>query len=64
MLVLTRRVGERIRIGPDTWVTLVEVSRGDRRARIGIEAPRNVPVMREELITDGERVKGHDLSNL
>lgn len=47
MLVLTRKPGEQIQIGPETIITLVEV-RGDK-ARIGISAPRDVPIHRCEL---------------
>ena len=47
MLVLSRRVGEALRIGPDITVTVVGVKGG--YLRIGIEAPANVPVHREEL---------------
>jgi carbon storage regulator len=48
MLVLTRRVGERIMIGEDITVTVLEV-RGDQ-VRIGIAAPRDVQVLREEVL--------------
>jgi carbon storage regulator len=47
MLVLMRRPGESIHIGPDIVVTLVALERN--RARIGIEAPRDVIVDREEI---------------
>jgi carbon storage regulator len=47
MLVLTRRVGERLRIGPDIEVVVLEV-RG-REARLGITAPATVPIHREEI---------------
>ena len=48
MLVLTRRVHERIVIGDDVTVTVLEV-RGDQ-VRLGIEAPRDVKVFREEVL--------------
>jgi len=48
MLVLTRRVNERIVIGDDITVTVLEV-RGDQ-VRLGIEAPRDVKVFREEVL--------------
>ena len=48
MLVLTRRFGEEIIIGDDIRVVVVRVQ-GDR-VRIGIDAPRNVSVVRSELI--------------
>ena len=47
MLVLTRGVNESIMIGRDVVITVLEV-RGDH-VRIGIEAPRDVPVHREEV---------------
>jgi carbon storage regulator len=47
MLVLTRRCGERIRIGDDIWVTVVSLERG--KVRLGIEAPRDVHILRQEL---------------
>lgn len=47
MLVLTRRVGERLRIGPDIELVVLDV-RG-REARLGITAPADVPVHREEI---------------
>jgi carbon storage regulator len=47
MLVLSRRESEKIRLGDDIVVTVVRVS-GDK-VRIGIEAPSNVIVLREEL---------------
>ena len=47
MLVLSRKLGERIVIGDGIVVTLVKV--GPNQARLGIEAPRDVKVCREEL---------------
>lgn len=47
MLVLTRRAGESIVIGNDVTVTVLEV-RGDQ-IRLGIDAPRDVPIHREEI---------------
>lgn len=48
MLVLTRKLGEKIRIGDSITLTVVEVDRG--KVRIGIEAPKDVRVMRDELL--------------
>ncbi|HEY0259172.1 MAG TPA: carbon storage regulator CsrA [Lacisediminihabitans sp.] len=48
MLVLTRKVGERIVIGDDIVVTILDV-RGDG-VRIGIDAPRGVRIQREEVL--------------
>ena len=47
MLVLSRKQSERIRLGPDIVVTVVRVA-GDK-VRLGIEAPSNVVVLRDEL---------------
>lgn len=47
MLVVSRRTNERIRIGDDIVVTIVSV-RGDK-VRVGIEAPPNIDVHREEV---------------
>lgn len=55
MLILTRRVGETLMIGNEVEVTVLEI-RGNQ-ARIGIKAPRNVTVHREEI---GRRVKAEN----
>lgn len=46
-LVLTRRVGETILIGPDVTVTVMGVK--GNQVRIAIDAPRDVPVHRQEV---------------
>ncbi len=53
MLILTRRSGEAISIGSDVELTVLEVS-GDH-VRLGIQAPRNVPVLRKELRDEVEQ---------
>ncbi len=47
MLMITRRAGERVIVGGDIVITLVEVS--GQTARIGIEAPKSMPIFREEI---------------
>jgi carbon storage regulator len=47
MLVLSRKVGEKILIGDNISVTVVRVAQGI--VRIGVEAPQNMPVVREEI---------------
>jgi carbon storage regulator len=47
MLVLSRKVGERIKIGDGVTITVVRVSGGG--VRLGIEAPPEMAVVREEL---------------
>ena len=48
MLVLTRKPGEKILLGDDIVITVLE-SRGDS-IRIGIDAPRGVRIQREEVL--------------
>ena len=47
MLTLTRKVGETIRIGDDIEIVVKEIRRN--QVRIGIVAPRDVPIYREEV---------------
>jgi carbon storage regulator len=47
VLIVTRREGEKLMIGDDVVVSIVEVSGGT--VKLGIEAPRSVPIYREEL---------------
>lgn len=47
MLILTRRSGETVRIGDDVVITVVGVKR--HQVRIGVTAPRDVAVDREEI---------------
>ena len=47
MLVLTRKIGESIKINKDIKVTIIEIK--GKNIRIGIEAPKETKVYREEL---------------
>ena len=47
MLILSRKVDEKIKIGDDITITLIEVH-GDQ-VKIGVEAPKNVKVFRQEV---------------
>jgi len=47
MLILTRRVGEAIKVGDDVTVTVLAIKGG--QVRIGIDAPKSVEVHREEV---------------
>jgi carbon storage regulator len=58
MLVLSRKIGERIWIGDDIAVTVVRITGGG--VRLGIEAPAELPVVREELKTKMEQEANTD----
>jgi carbon storage regulator len=47
VLIITRRAGERIMLGEDIAIQVMEVS--GNQVRLGIEAPKSVPVYREEI---------------
>jgi carbon storage regulator len=53
MLVLSRKVGQRIRIGEEVTITVVRITGGG--VRLGIEAPADLSVIREELLAELER---------
>ncbi len=57
MLVLTRRPGESIVIGENIVITVIEIKGG--QVRIGIDAPREVDVYREEIY---EQVRQENLA--
>lgn len=61
MLVLSRKLGDKIKIGENIWITVVDIDRG--KVRIGIDAPRNVVVMREELLSDGVKPNRRNVEN-
>lgn len=48
MLVLSRKLGEKIYINDNICITVVDIDRG--KIRLGIEAPRDVPIFRQELL--------------
>jgi carbon storage regulator len=48
MLILTRRPTQTVTIGNDITVTVLEI-RG-RQVRIGVDAPRDIAVLREEIV--------------
>ncbi len=55
MLVLSRKVGERILIGDKIAITVVKIGHGG--VRVGVEAPPELAVVREELAQELERVE-------
>ena len=52
MLILTRRSNETIKIGDDIKVTVLEIK--GNQVRLGIEAPGEVVILREELLVQEE----------
>lgn len=54
MLILSRKKGERLIIGDNIVVTVADV-RGDK-VRIAIQAPRDVAIVREELLADTQAI--------
>ena len=52
MLVLSRKLGEKIYISDNICITVVDIDRG--KIRLGIEAPREVPIFRKELLNKAE----------
>ncbi len=48
MLVLSRKLGEKIYINDNICITVVDIDRG--KIRLGIDAPRDVPIYRQELL--------------
>ena len=51
MLVLTRKVGERIRVGDDVVITVVRIN--GTAVRLGVEAPPQLTIARSELAERG-----------
>ena len=58
MLVLTRRLGESITIGDNVKIVIVDID--GNQVKLGIEAPRNIEIYREELY---EKIKGYPFNN-
>ena len=47
MLILTRRIGESVMVGDDIQITILGVK--GNQVRVGINAPKEIPVHREEI---------------
>ena len=58
MLILTRRVGETVMIGNEVTVTVLGVK--GNQVRIGVNAPKDIAVHREEIYERIKREEDHD----
>ena len=58
MLILTRKLGERINIGDDITITLLEIKGG--QVRLGIDAPKSISIHRHEIY---ERIRTANLES-
>jgi carbon storage regulator len=58
MLILTRKLGEKINIGDDITITLVEIK--GTQVKLGIEAPKHIEIHRQEVY---ERIREENLSS-
>ena len=56
MLILTRKLGERIKIGEDIIITLISIKGG--QVKLGIHAPKHIDIHREEIF---ERIREENL---
>ncbi len=55
MLVLSRKVGERVLVGDNVVITVVRI--GPNAVRLGIEAPKDMNIVREELCDESGAIK-------
>ena len=63
MLILTRRIGETVVIGDDVKITVLGVK--GNQVRLGVDAPKDVSVHREEIYQriQSEKDQGEDVGN-
>ncbi len=55
MLVLSRKLGQSFHIGPEVRITIVKIDRNS--IRIGIDAPDDISVQREEIVFELPQVR-------
>ena len=58
MLILTRKLGEKIAIGDDITITLIEIK--GTQVKLGIEAPKHIEIHRQEVY---ERIRQENVSS-
>lgn len=58
MLILTRRAWEKIRVGDDIEVVVLEIQ--GSQVRIGVTAPKEIPVWRAEIYERTKKEKEHE----
>ena len=63
MLILTRRFGQSIMIGKDGEIKITVLSHNGAQIKIGIDAPANIPVHREEIFLRIQEEKKFDGSS-
>jgi carbon storage regulator len=61
MLILTRRIGETLMVGDDVTVTVLGVK--GNQVRLGVNAPKDVAVHREEIYQRIQTEKSDDIGN-
>jgi carbon storage regulator len=57
MLIITRKPGESLQIGDNITITVTKISRG--QVGLAIDAPRDIKVLREELIGTPPKQRGN-----
>jgi carbon storage regulator len=61
MLILTRRVGESLMVGDDVTITVLGVK--GNQVRVGVKAPKDVAVHREEILTRIEDAAAQEVAD-
>jgi len=64
MLVISRKVDEKIKIGDEIEIIIISIEKN--QVRIGIEAPKHIPILRNELIEEikKENIKASKYVNI
>lgn len=56
MLILRRRLDQKFKIGENITITIVEI--GSEGVRIGIDAPKDIPIVRDDAVNQEPRQHG------